>query len=370
MVTFVLFVFLATSGFAQETDNSSALWGDSADDEKIEVQKNPQNQNQENQTPGKVENLEQEVETLKEQIKSLLDAEEVRGELKESTEEKEAKEEDILNAAGREYTLMKKGTLGLEYKIGYTYYSYDAIRELNIIEHNSNHTITNTFTIEYPLKNNLTINSSIPFVYEYDQVGADNSKSATDFGDVSFGASYQPIKTGGDMPSIIIGTSLTCPMGRNPYEINSDTELSTGSGGYSLGTSLSVSKAVDPIMAYGTLSYSYKFPIEDLDYKIGSYTLEKYDRGDSIGVSLGIGYALSYMTSISFGYSYSYGFESKRYYKEAEAQTYPTTTSSSISVGTSWRLSQKMRVNLSLGMGLGNSDYFSLSLRFPFSYKL
>lgn len=320
--------------------------------------------------PADITTLEQEIQTLKTQVKSLLDAEDIRTELTESKEEKSRKEDDILNAAGRNYTLMQKGRLGVEYKVAYTYYAYDAIKELNLIEHNSNHNITNTFTVEYPLKDNLTLEAALPFVYEYDEVGSDSSKSVTDFGDVSFGASFQPLKSGGRIPSMIINTTLVCPMGRNPYEVNPLTELSTGSGGYSLAGSLSMSKPIDPIMAYGTLSYTYKFPIEDLDYKIGSYTLEEYDRGDSLGFSLGLGYALSYKTSLSIGYSYSYTFESTRYYKEANPVTYQTQTASSISIGTSWRLNPKLRLNMSLGIGLANSDYFSLSFRFPFEFDL
>jgi len=318
----------------------------------------------------KMAEFKEEMDELKAQVQSLLDAEEIRSELTESKEEKEAKEEAILDAAGRNYTLMEKGKVGVEYSIGYTHYDFDTIKELNIIEHNSNHNISNTFTVEFPLRDNLTLSTSIPYIYEYDEVGSSSSKHVSDFGDVSIGANFQPIKSGGRWPSIIIGTTLTCPMGRNPYEVNPETELSTGSGGYSLGTSLSVSKAIDPLMAYGTLSYSYKHPIKNLDYKIGSYTLERYDRGDTVGFSLGLGYSLSYITSLSLGYSYSYSFESKRFYKEASPVTYRTNSSSSISIGTSWRLSQKMRVSMSLGMGLGNSNYYSLSLRFPFEFNL
>ncbi|MCP4118396.1 MAG: hypothetical protein GY737_23975 [Desulfobacteraceae bacterium] len=344
------------------------LWGDAGPGTEEEQTDLPEPET--TYDPKGLTALEQEIEKLQAQVKTLLDAEDIRSELTESAEEKSRKEEDILNAAGRNYTLMQKGKIGIEYKLAYTYYAFDTIKELNIIEHKSNHNITNTFTLEYPLKDNLTLEAAIPFVYEYDNVGRDDSKSVTDFGDVSFGASFQPIKSGGKIPSMIFNTTLTCPMGRNPYEVNPSTELSTGSGGYSLEGSVSMSKAVDPIMAYGTLSYAYKHPIKNLDYKIGSYTLGKYERGDRIGLSLGLGYALSYKTSLSLGYSYSYTFESKRYYKEANPVSYPTQTASSISIGTSWRLNPKLRLNMSLGIGLSNSDYFTLSFRFPFEFAL
>lgn len=361
-----------TEAWAGSDQEGEGLWGEESEasweDSKSRAQEEDRSEAMESES---VLELKEEIDELKRQMKTILDAEDIRGDLEESDEEKTSKEENILNAAGRNYTLLKKGKIGLEYKLSYTYYEYDAIRELNLIEHNSNHTITNDFTVEYALRDNFTVNATLPFVYEYDEVGSDNSKHVTDFGDVSLGASFQPLKSGGRMPSLILGTTLTCPMGRNPYEINPDTELSTGSGGYSLGASASLSKSVDPIMAYGTLSYTYKHPIKDLDYKVGSYTLDRYDRGDSVGFSLGLGYALSYVTSMSFGYSYSHSFSSTRYYKEvSEPQDYKSRTSSSINLGTSWRLSQKMRFNLSLGMGLAGSDYFTISCRFPLEFDL
>jgi long-subunit fatty acid transport protein len=133
---------------------------------------------------------------------------------------------------------------------------------------------------------------------------------------------------------------------------------------------MSVSKVVDPIMVFGSLGYTYKHPIDDLDYKLGSYTLERYERGDTVELSMGIGYSLSYVTSLTIGYSYAYSFEDKRFFKEAQSQTYETRTQSSLNIGTSWRLSKKLRMNMSLGIGLANSDYYTLSFRFPFEFDL
>lgn len=323
------------------------------------------------EAPASVKELQEEVESLKEQVQTLLDAREVREELEATEEEKEEEEEDILSAAGRQYTLLQKGRLGVEYKFNYTYFAYDAVREANIIEHNSEHTIRNTFTIEYPLKDNLTVEASVPYVYKYDKVGSDDSLDVTDFGDVDFSVNYQPFKSGPKLPSIIFRTVLTCPMGRDPYDINPDTELSTGSGGYALQGSMSLSKAVDPIMVFGSLGYTYKHPIDNLDYKLDAgTTLEKYERGDSVNFSMGIGYSLSYITSLTLSYSYSYNFEDERFFKEGGSQTYQVRTDSSLSLGTSWRLSRKMRMNMSLGIGLGGNDYYTLAFRFPYEFDL
>jgi hypothetical protein len=350
-------------------DQENYLWGEPAPNTEAATITDPALSAVESQERSRdLKALEAEMDELKNQLKTILDAEEVRGELQENQEEKKKKEEDILDAAGREYTLMKKGRFGFEYQLSYTYFAYDAITEINVIEHNSNHTLVNTFTIEYPFLDNLTFDASIPFVYEYDAVGNDDSKDVTDWGDVRFGASWQPIKSGPAMPAMILNATLTCPMGRSPYEVNPNLDLSTGSGGYALEGNVSLSKSIDPIMVYGTFSYEYRFPIENLDYKIGSHTLERFDRGDRLGFSVGMGYSVSYITAVTLGYSYSYTLKSKRYYEETQPQDYQTQTSSSLSIGSSWRLSKKYRINATLGIGLGNSEYFSLSFRLPMEF--
>ncbi|MCF8025150.1 MAG: SPOR domain-containing protein [Desulfobacteraceae bacterium] len=360
----------APEGGGGDESDSQGAWGTGDNTDNAE-QKTDTGASAGSSSNQEIERLREQVNELQEQVKTLLEAEEVRSALEGGEEEEREKEEDVLSAAGRQYTLLQKDKLGLEYKIEYGYYPYDQLREQGIIEHAANHSITNTFTLEYPLKNNLTLQTDIPFVYKYDRVGADNSKNVSDFGDVDFGVNYQPIKSGGGFPSIILRTTLTTPMGRSPYDINPDTELSTGSGGYAIKGTMSVSKSVDPVMVFGSLGYKYKFPIRDLDYKLQSgYTLERYERGNSIEVSMGLGYSLSYNTSLTLGYSYTYTLEAKRYFKEAEPRTSPTRASSSISIGTSWRISPKFRLNMQLGIDITDANYHSISFRFPFEFNL
>jgi len=315
--------------------------------------------------------LKQEIDELRQQVKALTEAADVRQAMTETDAEKREKEENILDAAGREYTLMKSGKFGFEYQLVYSGYRYDAIRESNAIEHNSNHNFKNNFIFEYPLMNNMTIGSRVPFVYEYDQIGSDQNKDVTDWGDVVFYADYQPLKSGGAMPSIIMGAQVSCPMGRSPYEVNPEEDLPTGSGGYSTMLSVNASKSLDPVLVYGSLSYEYNFPIDDLDYKMGSsYTMEKYEPGDTITFSMGMGFALSYKTSITLGYSHAYSLRSKRYFTEQPVQRYPTSDSSSLTVGTSWRFGNNRRMNVSLSTGLNNSGNHSVAFAFPLEFDL
>jgi hypothetical protein len=296
---------------------------------------------------------------------------EARRKLQITDEEKKKKEEQILEAAGREFTLLPAGTLGLEYSLGYSYYSFDAIAEGVEVEHNANHNLTNTLITEYAYKDNLTLNVNVPFVYKYNKVGTDDEKDVTDLGDVSLGVKYQPFKSGGDWPVPILNTSLTLPTSRGVYEINPETELSTGDGLYKASLGMSFSKPIDPVNAFASLNYTYAFDESGIDQKRGSDVLEEVEPGDTIGATLGLGYALSYKVSLSLSWSYSYGFESKYHWRGGRTTSSGTSVSSSLNLSTGWRLSPKQSIILGVGVGLtdDNSD-FSFSFRWPFEYDL
>ena len=144
------------NGVSDMEDQEEGLWGLSPENEAPDASRGVVNGDSDDAaSPAmggekRVQELEDEVKQLREQVQSLLDAEDVRGELEESDAEKEQKEEDILNAAGTNYTLMKKGRIGVEYQLSYSYYDFDTISEINVIEHNSNHNLTNTLRWSIP----------------------------------------------------------------------------------------------------------------------------------------------------------------------------------------------------------------------------
>ncbi|HON59194.1 MAG TPA: hypothetical protein PLT45_06630, partial [Smithella sp.] len=69
--------------------------------------------------------LEQEIQELREEIQRIRNENEARKILEVPEEEKSKSVEDILSAAGRQYTLLKKGTIGLSYTFNYSYFSGD-----------------------------------------------------------------------------------------------------------------------------------------------------------------------------------------------------------------------------------------------------
>lgn len=326
------------------------------------------------------------VELLKEQIKRLEDKltkmeeeNDIRRRLETTEEEKSAEDEAILTAAGRDYTLMKPGLLGFEYSVRYTGDSYDSVHDRDdvvSVKHNTYHTLTNAFFIEYPVKENLTMNSNIPFVYKYNSQTSSRAKDVTDFGDVSFGFQYQPIKSGGTLPSIILTGNLTCPTGRSPYKIDPEMEVSTGNGVYSLGFGCNMSKSIDPLVAFGGFNVEHGIERTHLNFKPNkSYPENVYiagvEPGDIFSFSMGIGYSLSYKTNLTLSYQYSY--QTKTYYDWVGDDDVNSegAISSVFSVGTGWTLTPKTAINVRLGIGLTNNDPdFSLQVRLPFSYEL
>lgn len=348
-----------------------------ADDSPKSVDQEAKDFNQDN-SPKSVE---QEIKELRQEIKKIRGENEARKKLEAPEEEKSQSVEDILSAAGRQYSLLKKGTTGLSYSFGYSYYSGDAIDESTVVLRRVNHNITNTISVEYALLNNITLSSNFPFVYKYNKVGTEDAQDATDLGDISLGLAWQPFKAGGRIPTTILTFGVSLPTGSSPYEINYDDELSTGSGHYSISGGVSLSKVLDPLVAFGNLSYNYSFPksglaqiiYEDPTDPSSKIYLTEVKPGSSIGLAFGFGYALSYQASLNLSANFSYGFGSQYTNTGSAGASSESETGSSVSssfnIGTGWRITPARSVYVSLGIGLTNNDPdVSLGLKFPFEF--
>lgn len=320
------------------------------------------------------------IQRLEEKIQKMEEESEIRKQLESTQEEKQEKEDAILSAAGRDYTLMKPGRLGFEYSFRYSGDSSDSITtstdNVVSIKHNAYHTLTNSFVIEFPVKDNFTINSNIPFVYKYSSQTSSTAKDTSDLGDVTMGFQFQPVKAGKDLPSFIVSGSLTCPTGRSPYKIDSTQEMATGNGVYSIGLGCNMSKSIDPLVAFGGINVDHGFEVSHLNYKTGTQGesgiyLTGVTPGDIYSLSMGIGYSLSYKATLTLSYQYAYQSESLYDWVGQNDTKSEGSISSVFSVGTGWNLSPTRSVNVRLGIGLTNNDSdFSLQVRIPFTYVL
>lgn len=322
--------------------------------------------------PEDQEGLYEEVRELREIVERLRQEAEARERLRVTEEEERDEEEEILEAAGREYMLMPAGTLGMELNINYAYYSTDMLRPREgQVEYRSNHNITNSLIIESARRDNLTIDASIPFVYKYDQVGTDRSMDVTNLGDISLGAKYQPFKAGNRWPPPILNLRFTFPTGRGDYDINPQRELSTGSGLYALSGGVSASQPIDPVNAYASLNYRHRFTRDNVDQRRPGGLLEKVDPGDRISVNMGFGYAVSYRASMSISFAYTYGFSTDLHYADGSKQSTGDQVSATMNINTSWRIRPGRTVIIGLSKGLTNEDPdFAFSVRLPVEFDL
>lgn len=326
---------------------------------------------QESQDREDREAIYRELQELREKVEQLEKEAEARKELRMTEEEKRQREEDILEAAGREFTLLEEGMLSMDLNVSYSYYSSDIIRENYEVEYQANHNLVHSLAVSTALLKNLSVSATFPFVYKYDRMGTEREKTVTDVGDISVGVKHQPWKANNRWPSPIFNLNLSMPTGRGQYEIDPDQDLGTGSGLYSLSAGASLSHPIDPVNVFGGLSYGYSFERDDIGQNRQQGRLEKVDPGQSISANMGFGYALSYRTSLSISYSYTYSFPTDYHWADGRITSGRETISSSLTLSTSWRINPKRTIIIGVSQGLTNdSQDFGLSLRLPLEFNL
>lgn len=325
-----------------------------------------------------------EINRLHEDIKKLRDDADVRSQLEITTDEKKTAEENLLDAAGREYTLLPPGLLGMEYQFSYSYYSADSLKIISEqnrtkVEHDSNHNITQSIAFDYPLLENLTLNLSMPFVSRYDRSGQEESIDKTDLGDISFGVQWQPFPSTGGKAAAILFANVSCPTGKSPYDVVIGEELSTGSGLYSISTGVSMTRSTGSVMLFGGLNYSHAMPEDGLEQKHGKISpdseedliLNQVKTGDRFGVQCGLSWSMTYDISMTITYQYAYGLESEYVWSDNRTTAAQNSSSSILGFGIGWRFRPETAVNIKISAGLTNEDPdFLASFRVPFQFQL
>lgn len=101
--------------------------------------------------------------------------------------------QEVFTSNERQYSLIKKGEISTFYDLDYSYYRdsqlNSSIQDGQLyqlrVDEDASHTITNTFTAQYGVLDNLTFTASVPFIAK-----SDNLKDTTTagLGDINFGA--------------------------------------------------------------------------------------------------------------------------------------------------------------------------------------
>ncbi|WP_089606126.1 putative pilus system protein FilC [Acinetobacter piscicola] len=307
---------------------------------------------------------------------------------KEGDATQETNLQEVFTSNERQYSLIKKNEFSTFYDLDYSYYRDSQINagmnegqlyQLRVDE-DANHTITNTFTAQYGILDNLTFTASIPFVAK-----SDNLKDATTagLGDINLGARWEPFPLkAGRLPLILFG-SLSTKTGDSPYEINPNTDLSTGKGYYSVGVGASTRKYIDPVVLFASVSANYGFKETGLNQvrgggnaegeggnQAGGRILDEFDPGMTGGFSFGFAYSFNYDVSMTMSYQQSFNMNTSFKYKPVAGQSdsYDAADQSSgmFSIALGVRVNPETIVNGTLGIGLTeDSPDISLGLSFP-----
>lgn len=298
--------------------------------------------------------------------------------LKQTASDKTAAKnlDETFTASERKYSLSKQGSYSMVYDFGYSYYS-NTILDLALdsnsstitrlrVENNAQHALTNTFTFQYGLFNNLTLTTSLPFVTK---INPPTATTTTGLGDLGLGARWEPFPIGETPLPITLFGSLNLPTGDSPYDINPATDLSTGSGYYSAGGGISTRKYIDPIVLFATLSANYGMEVTGLNQANGSRILSSFTPGYTTGLGFGFAYSLNYDVSLTMSYQQSFTFGGEYRFTNGDVSRPTNSSAASLNSSLGIRVSPKTIVNVSLGFGLTpDSPNVVLGLSLPLDF--
>ncbi|VXA83285.1 putative pilus assembly protein (FilC) [Acinetobacter sp. 8I-beige] len=284
---------------------------------------------------------------------------------------KETNLEEVFTSNERQYSLIKQGDISSYYDIDYTYYR-DTQLDLEMaqgqlyqlrVQENATHSLTNTFTAQYGLRDNLTLTASLPLVAKTDLL---KDTSTAGLGDISFGARWEPFPLkAGRLPLILFG-NVSTKTGDSPYEINATSDLATGKGYYSAGVGASTRKYIDPVVLFASVSANYGFKESGLDQRRGSRVIEEFEPGISGGFAFGFAYSFNYDVSMTMSYQQSFNTGAEFTYSSGESYSPADQTSSTFAISLGVRVSPETIVNGTVGLGLTeDAPDVSLGLSFP-----
>lgn len=309
------------------------------------------------------------------------DADAVRSALakKEGEGEGESKQllQDTLTAKDRQYSLLKSGKYAMAWDASY---AYSGVTNLETstdpstarVNNVRSHTITNSFSVDYGLLDNLTVNLNAPLVNRFTQSDTTNG-NVSDLGDMSLGARFQPFPLTRDMPTITLNTSVRLPTGSSPFKTFDGQGLASGSGVASLTGGINVSKIMDPAALFGSVSLTHSMKASNLSQNRSGDLLTEVAPGSSVSWGAGFASALSYRVSTSLSFQQTISSSSKFTFRKPDnsqsVRKSVSSTSAMLNFGLGLRNSPTSSVNFTLGVGLtSDSPDFTFGMNMPLSF--
>lgn len=161
-------------------------------------------------------------------------------------------------------------------------------------------------TARLGLTNKLSTFVTVPIALSWREIPGP-SKSTTQqvsgLSDVRFGFQYQLLTERVVRPDLMFFLSTRADTGKSPYGVPL-TEAPLGAGHWQIEPGFSLVKTYDPVVFFGSLSYTHFFPGHG------------WQPGDAINPQLGTGFALNDEVAMSFRVVGSYIFRSKEFSQE------------------------------------------------------
>lgn len=263
---------------------------------------------------------------------------------------------------------------------------------VNRVEQN---VVTAGATIRVGVTDRLELNARVPYVYNDTSttslipVGANATQlstgaSNTNIGDIQFGASYQ-INAGLEgWPIFIANGTFKTVTGTSPYEVPIFTindpdgqflrgiakRAPTGTGFYSIAPSLTVIYPTAPGTLFANLLYTNTFERRvSLRSTDGGPSIPlDLTPGQSVGLTVGVGFALNDRASLSLSYQQQYVFSSQQSGRDIRGSAY---SFGSFNFGVGYELSERTRINANVGIGVGpNTPAARLLIEVPYRFSL
>jgi hypothetical protein len=282
---------------------------------------------------------------------------------------------DTLTAVDKQYSLIKKGKVQLNYQLDYSYIGQEKINAdlssgtatLFSIENTSSHTITNTLLMDYGVLNNLSANVTMPFISRYSDAGGYSGVSHT-IGDLGLGVRWQPLESKRDETTFTIVGGARLATGTSPFKVDADKGLATGSGINTFNLGVNTTKIVDPVALFGSFNVGYGLKARHLSQVLSGAVLREVKPGPMVGFGVGFAYALSYKITTSFSFQETISGRSTLTFDGGRVGRTGTQSAGVLSIGAGYRISPKTTLNLTVGAGLtAAAPNMSLTLGVPLS---
>jgi hypothetical protein len=170
-----------------------------------------------------------------------------------------------------------------------------------------------SLTFRYGLLDALQFEVMVPWRYSNDiisfQSGEEETVDDTGFGDVEGGLSCQLMNEKAGWPALVASVRIKSRTGKDPFEVDRDDEIPTGSGFWGVRGILSAIKVMDPVVVFANLGYTHNIS-RTVQFKESTVGDIDFDPGDSVEWGLGFAYALSPEFSLNIQYAHQLVFRS------------------------------------------------------------